>query len=354
MDRLPLGTQTLYAELMEQLTILEAHRSIGHLPGCFTTKKLSGDHYYYFQYSLPGGALRQVYIGKKTPRLESIVERFLGEREEFKADIENIQRLCAQLRIGGALVTDAATARTLKALAESGVFSQNGVLIGTNAFIVLGNLLGVSWRGASARTQDIDISRESGTAIALPDLQTNIPKALEQLEMGFLPVPPLNHKQPSTSFKVRGKPLRVDVLTALKGENKGPVFIPAFNVAAQPLKYMDYLLERPEWGAVINGGGVLVKVPLPARFAFHKLIVSRSRELSAQDKSAKDVFQAAQVISVLADDRPGDLILGWEEIKPYGKNCIKLLIAGIKAMKVAHDEEYTKLLDTVADLRQHV
>jgi hypothetical protein len=38
MTRLPLETQTLYAELLEQLTALEAQRAIGYLTGCFTLK----------------------------------------------------------------------------------------------------------------------------------------------------------------------------------------------------------------------------------------------------------------------------------------------------------------------------
>lgn len=60
MERIPLETQTLYAELLEQLTALEAQRCLGHLSGCFTRKKVKGETYYYFQYSEPGGVSRQV------------------------------------------------------------------------------------------------------------------------------------------------------------------------------------------------------------------------------------------------------------------------------------------------------
>ncbi|MEJ2472245.1 MAG: hypothetical protein P8Y96_14215 [Desulfuromonadales bacterium] len=38
MQKLSLATQTLYAELLEQLTALEAQRSIGQLAGTFTEK----------------------------------------------------------------------------------------------------------------------------------------------------------------------------------------------------------------------------------------------------------------------------------------------------------------------------
>src|SRR3990170_1559436 len=111
MERLPLGTKTLYAELMELLITYGTHRSIGHLPGCFTTKSIKGEVYYYYQYTAPGGDIKQAYIGKKSSILEKVVMDFLKEREGLRSDIEHIQRLCAQLRIGGAIVTDAVSSR---------------------------------------------------------------------------------------------------------------------------------------------------------------------------------------------------------------------------------------------------
>jgi hypothetical protein len=147
--------------------------------------------------------------------------------------------------MGGALITDTASARVLKALAESGVFHLNGVLVGTNAFTVLGNLLGMRWTTSAAKTQDVDIPSELSLSIAVPNFQADVPRILEGLEMGFLPVPPLNPKNPSTSFRVRGKPLRVDILTPeINANDQNPVFISRFNVAAQPVRFLDYLIEK--------------------------------------------------------------------------------------------------------------
>ena len=120
MDRIPLETQTLYAELMEQLTSREAQRSIGSLPGGFTTKNIKGEAYHYFQYSEPGGDRKQVYVGKASPQLNRLVERCKEERPVFQADLKNIQRLCAQLRVGGAIVTTHPQARVLQSLADAG------------------------------------------------------------------------------------------------------------------------------------------------------------------------------------------------------------------------------------------
>src|SRR6056297_3607399 len=102
MEKIPLETQTLYAELMDQLMILEAQRSIGTLPGGFVTKKVRGQSYYYFQYSEPGGGRKQVCVGKASPMLNRLVETFEKQKEAFKADQQSIRRLCAQIRIGGA------------------------------------------------------------------------------------------------------------------------------------------------------------------------------------------------------------------------------------------------------------
>ncbi|MBW1702802.1 MAG: hypothetical protein JRJ50_11915 [Deltaproteobacteria bacterium] len=352
MEKLPLETQTLYAEFMEQLLAMEAHRSIGRISGCFTTKIVKGETYYYFQYSEPGGVPRQVYVGKKIPALDRVVKRFLTDREAFKVDIQHIQRLCAQLRMGGALITDTASARVLKAFAESGVFHLNGVLVGTHAFTVLGNLLGVRWTSSAAKTQDVDIASELRLSIAVPNIQADVPQILEGLEMGFLPVPPLNPKNPSTSFKVRGKPLRVDILTPeISANDRNPVFISRFNVAAQPIRFLDYLIENPEQGAVVNGGGILLKVPTPARFAFHKLIASRERGVTMHDKVEKDIMQAAQVFSVLADERPGDLLLAWDEIERRGEGWVKRVAAGLSVMRERHRVEHEMVHRALPELK---
>ncbi len=336
MERLPLETQTLYAELMEQLQAYEAQRSIGKVPGSFVTKTVKGVTYYYFQYSQPGGRSKQAYIGRKTTDLERVIRRFQNERNSFQVDKESIHRLCALLRTGGALVNDTASGRVLQSLADSGIFHLDGILVGTHAFVVLGNLLGVRWIGASLRTQDIDIAGESRMAVAVPQGQgpVDLPGVLEGMEIGFLPVPPFDPKQPSTSFKVRGRPLRVDLLTSSqRGTDKGPVTIPRFRAAAQQLPFLDFLLKDPVKGTVINGGGVLVNVPSPARFAFHKLIVAGERNVSEHGKREKDFLQSSQVFEVLLDERPGDLSIVWEDITERGDKWIKRIRTGVKQLR---------------------
>lgn len=135
------------------------------------------------------------------------------------------------------------------------------------------NMLGVRFEAQSLRTADIDVARD-----------------------------------PSTSFKVRGRDLRVDFLTTTRrGPRRKPVPLPHLNVAAQPLEGLEYLIEKTTKAVVVGGSGILVNVPLPARYALHKLWVAKSRPVSEQTKVRKDVAQAQQLIDVLLMDRAEDM-----------------------------------------------
>lgn len=334
--------QTAYAELVEQLVAAEAQRAIGHSRGAFVVKVLKGQEYVYFQHALPGGIV-QTYVGRRTSALDAVVARFREGRELAASERLRTTRLAALLRSGGAMAIDGPSARVLEALAGAAVFRLGGVLVGTHAFIALGNMLGVRWRGGGVRTEDIDIAGETTLAIAVPALAADVPKVLDSLEMGFFPVPGLSPRQPSTSFKVRGRALRVDVLTPQRGRRTGPVPIPRFHTAAQQLPHLDYLIEDPQPGALPAGSGILVNVPPPARFALHKLAVARSRPPTQQAKSGKDLDQAAQLIAVLAEDRPGDLALAWEALATRTA-LLKPARAGLAALKARHRAGHAALL----------
>ncbi len=336
MTPLPLTTQTAYAELLDQLVALDAHRSIGHAPGTFVTKEIKNRTYYYFQYSKPGGGTKQVYIGPESAQLEALVERYAIERDAMRADRELVISLCAVLRAGGATTTDAASARIIGALADAGVFKLGGVLVGTHAFAVIGNVLGVRWTGGHERTQDVDVAAARTLEIAVPELDADVPTALENLQMGFLPVPGFSPKHPSTSFSVRRKGLRVDLVTPARTDADRPVPIARFNAAAAPVRYLDYAIEDAQVAAVVNGGGVLVRVPQPARFAIHKLLVSQDRPAAFQTKATKDLAQAAAVILALDELRPGDIEKALEQAKKRGRRWTQALASATKLLARHH------------------
>lgn len=346
MRRLSPETHTLYAELLDQLTALEARHSIGALKGCFTIKNVKGEDYYYFQHFGLNGATVQIYLGRKAPALDVLAAKFKEEKAFLKPDLDRIKKLCAQIKAGGGLHTDAAHAKVLSALAGSGVFRLGGVLVGTHAFAAMGNMLGFNWE-AAVKTQDIDIAASKAINIAIPAVKADVPAALEKLELGFLPVPQLDHNNPSTSFKVRGSTLTVDILTPGAKEGLKPVYISALNTAAQPLPFLNYIMEATERAAVVNGDGILVNLPGPARFAFHKLIISRERAAAMQAKAGKDLAQAAALFSVLAEDRPGDILLAYEAITARGPLWSGKLKRVLPVFGAKYPEEYKKLVSVI-------
>lgn len=315
MQRLPAETQTLFAELSERLRALEAARSFASLAGGFAKKRVSGGEYWYFRTSEGPAGQREYFVGPEGREAQAVMRAYAANRAEKTRAQGEIARLCAMLRQGGALLTDTPSAKVLSGLANAGVFRLGAMLVGTHAYLALGNLLGVRWR-SGLRTQDIDLAAARNLQVVVPQNGADLPKALDSLSMGFLPVPGLRPKSAQTSFKVRGQMLRVDLLTPALGAREGrPVPIPRLNASAQPLELLDYLLEAAVPTPLVNGGATLINVPDPARFALHKLIVSGRRPSMEQTKAGKDRQQAVELMEVLQEDRPGDLALAAEALR---------------------------------------
>lgn len=114
MRRLPLEAQTIYAELVDQLTALEASRALGSTPGAFVTKTVKGKDYYYFQHADAAGHRHQVYLGRRDEVLDDLVRRFTERRVEMMPDRESVERLGSSLRSLGAAVSDTRSARVIR------------------------------------------------------------------------------------------------------------------------------------------------------------------------------------------------------------------------------------------------
>lgn len=322
MERIGGETMVLYADLRERLEIFESMRNIASLPGKFTNKNIKGLVYHYFQTMLPGGRT-QIYIGPDSEEVRRLIEARQSGEQDIRADEKMLQRLASQVIAGGVMPIMPDMARIINRLADSGVFRVGGVLVGTVAYQILGPHMGIIWESGSRMTQDVDLAIDGNIAIAVPDLKVDVPAAIESLQMGFFPVPRLSRKEPSTSYAVRGRTLRVDLLTPARKGMTAPVFIRRLNAAATPLKYLDYLTEEPINAVMISGNPCQVKVPQPARYALHKLIVSQERDVTAADKKRKDLLQARNLIALLKEDRPGDIELAREELVKRGASWIK-------------------------------
>ena len=95
---------------------------------------------------------------------------------------------------------------------------------------------------------------------------------------------------------------------------------------------MDYLLDNSQPAAVPISDGLLVRAPDPARFALHKLAVSQRRQAAFAAKSRKDIAQAAAVLEVLNDLRPGDVIAAGEAARLQGERFVNQILVAAKRL----------------------
>lgn len=320
-QRLPETVHVLYAELLEQAIHAEASAAAVDAPtGSFVSKVVKGRTYWYLQ-RVEGERKRQQYLGPESPELLAWMEGVRAARSDLHADGARRATLCSMLTAGGAATASPAVARVLEILAETGVFRRGGVLVGTHAMAVYGNMLGVRFEHQALRTHDIDVAQDPVIGVALADdvPVADVAERFQEIDAKVFAVPGLDPRQPSTSFKFRGLELRIDFLTPLHGpESEQPIRLRTLGVAAQPLRFLDYLIAAPVQAVVVARSGILVNVPTPARFALHKLWLSQRRPATEQTKSLKDMRQAEQLLEVLLDDRPGDVTLAWQALAERG------------------------------------
>lgn len=308
--RLSDSAQTLYAELLDQVRAADAEAAVGGASGSFVSKEIRGKTYWYLQKS-EGARKRQVYVGRDSPELRERIRAANENRGNVMLDERRRRELVSMLAAAGMFRESAAVTTVLQILGDGGVFRAGGVLVGTQAFSCTANLLGVRFEQQSLRTADVDVAHDDSIPLGLsagdPDA-VDVLARLRAAEPHFFAVPGLDVREPSTSFKVRGRDLRVDFLTPARArQSMAPVLLPHLGVAAQPLAGLDHLLEEPIDAVVVAGTGVHVQVPSPGRFALHKLWVASQRPASEQAKAQKDLRQAEQLLDVLSVDRPDDI-----------------------------------------------
>lgn len=323
-DHRPLSdtAANLYAETLEHLLAAEAAGLDRNLRGSFKRRTLAGRDYWYYQYRDLDQRVRQIYCGPVGGPWDTVASAAI--RDPAPGGMDRAEQ-AGLLRAAGFPAVPAGAFRLIAALTDAGLFKTGAVLVGTYAFMALGNQFGVAWTGRAAATQDVDVAHDRSVELAIEGASLSVPEVLEGLELGYHPVPKLDPRQPSTSFMFRNQQLRLDLLTPPHGRRTEPIHIPALGAPAQILKFLDYLLEAPQ-PAVLLGSRVLrVTVPDPARFAVHKLLVSGERPSTETVKARKDIDQASKLLRLLLAERPGELATAWSAARRRGKGWSKRL-----------------------------
>ena len=318
------NAQVAYSDLLANLlTATVPDRGISYF-----TRRVNGSDYWYMQHVV-GSEKRSIYLGPDTADIRELVDRCKRRQADDSRQRTDRQQLVAVCAASGLHTLTSAEGRVYEVLAQTGLFAAGGVIVGTHAFLNIGNMLCVRWLRSAAQTLDIDIAQSQSISLASPRIETDIWDILDKKDMGVIPVPALNVRHPSTRFRLRNRDLTVSLLTPLQGKPSGkPVLLKGLNAAAEPVRFLDYLMENSQPAAVLVGAGLLVFVPDPARFALHKLAISQRRPPAFIAKSRKDISQAAAVLEVLNELRPGDIHAAGQAARQVGAKFVKQVIAG--------------------------
>lgn len=334
---LPSGAQTAYAELHELVQIAETTRSPASVTGSVAYKTIKGARYAYWAFKEVDGRKREYYLGPAGPAIDAI-ER---ARAAGAPALDAVARQAAAAVAHGCTATPPKHFRIVKRLSEYQFFRAGGLLIGTHAFLALGNQLGVAW-GSATRTLDLDFAHAGpggNVAVALPaDLRASAHDALVSLEHGFLPALGGTKGMASLYVSEREPELRVDFLTVPRRAYRNEVHAPDLGVSLTPLKFMDYLIERPGQAVLLDrADACLVNLPDPARYGLHKLIVAHERG-PRHPKHGKDLAQAVALMDWHLQRAPHALRDAWADLVARGSGWVKRARASLVLAAPEHAE----------------
>lgn len=318
LQRLPLAIHTNVADLIDQLRIAQIEtfgRGVS-----FLRRERKGRFYWYVRSPQVQGDRKERYLGLETPELLATIEA----AKASKTAVDGRRMIVRALRAAGLHAPDERTARILRALSAAGAFRLRAAVVGTVAFQTYGALLGFTLPSQAVRTGDLDIAQDYGVSIALDDaLEVGFLEVLRSADPAFSPVPKLDPGKSATYRTPDG--YAVDVLTTSRDAGDAETSrLAALKTDATPLRFMDFLLRETIDAVVLQEDGVLIRVPTPARYAVHKLMISRKRS-QANPKRRKDLEQAQALIHALAQDDPFALREAYAEARGRGEVWRKLL-----------------------------
>ena len=337
-----ISLRTAYAQAKE---LAAAQQAVPlRTAGSVRVEERSGQRFAYrYRYEATGKRVTE-YLGALSD--EATAAKLEEAREEIK-DQATIAQYSQQLRKIGFYSADNSTLVTVASLFNAGIFGGGGVLIGTHAFGVILNELGVS-ASPFPMTEDVDLARAGRIEVAaLPE--GGLLNLLKQTGLPFHEVPTLKRGAPSTSYKVRGRKLRVDLLVPTRTAPYKAVPLPELGAHAMGLPYLEYLLKATIQSVLIGRDRIVpITVPHPGWFCLHKLALFSLRTGADNPKREKDVFQAAVLAAALT--REQDFLLN-EAIVGMDKTLRARLKLGAKrALKYLADDypEAAQIMESLA------
>jgi len=319
------SAQNAYADLLNAAMAAHVSGSVAGLNGSFAKKTVHGREYWYFQFRDIGRSVKQIYVGPESAALSALI------RDHKDHEPKPLQRLAAAAVALGCDPMLPKHFRVIRRLAEYGFFKRGGILVGTHAFMAMGNMLGIA-PTERMQTQDVDFAHAGkNISVALPaNIKVETASAIESLKMGLLPISSLSGSLGGTYINPKDPAFRLDFLTSRHTRSDAPVFIEGLQIALQPLRFMEFSMVEITQAALLSDEGcVMVNIPRPDRFAIHKLIVSAERDVANAVKAEKDVRQANVLIQYYLDHRPEEIAETYRDALSRGPGWRKRLAGGL-------------------------
>jgi hypothetical protein len=312
-------------------------------PGSLTERtNENGTTFWVHRYSDALNRRHETYVGKTED--QKVAAQVAALQDRIEATNATIGRVRILARAGFATV-DRKAFYTIASLHNHGLFRAGALLIGSHAYGALLNALGV--KAVPYATEDVDIARREALALS------GIPGFLEMLRatgIKFFEVPSLNRRSPGRSFAERGGAnLKVDLLVPSTDDDYPTIPVPELKAHAKGLPHLAYLLGASQEVPVLSThGSVMVRVPVPERYALHKLIVSQLRSKTSS-KPEKDLRQAATLIDTLAERFPG-AIEDASDVLP--KSALRYVSRALEALTQHLPKTAEGAWDTLKPLKQ--
>lgn len=289
MEPIPLNILTLYADLAQQVETAAADEATP------VETVVKGVRYLRLQRWV--GASRTIeHLGRVDDPAAMARARRAASEMARRAERRKLVSTMRRLMPG----PPAALGKVLDATAAAGLFRRGAVLVGTGAYQCYPPLVGYVLPAAALMTQDADLAT-ADLALAPDSRGDSIETILRRADPSFSAVPGLDPRSPPCRFRSRAG-FMVDLLTPRRRRSDPqPVPLRGLAAGAAPMQQLEWLIAEPVGAVALHGAGVAIRVPQPARFAVHKLIVAQKRPANDLAKRRKDLLQAQALFMALAE-----------------------------------------------------
>lgn len=320
MRPIPLNLLTLYEDLVQNVEVADVPAATVSIRTVRGKKRL-------YATERTGSTYHQTYLGlEDDPAAQEKAEGIRLAAQSSKLRRTTVS-LLKQAKIPAPSLP---VGRILEAVAKAGLFEQGLVLIGTIAYLTYPCVVGSYLPSSQTKTQDADFAIAK---FAVPNLASgdDMEVILKRADPSFKAHWHGTDTNLPRKFISPSLGLEVDLVTTSARSDQPVVPIPGLNCAAVPLKFLEYLIEDTRPAVALFGSGVPVRVPSPARYAVHKLIVASER--TQHGKHQKDLAQARELIDILIQTDKSSLQDALDDARERGRSWKTAVNASLREIK---------------------